>query len=640
MNITNLDTLELISKNFNINLTFLQYMANQKYKFFNKLDDNINSVLNTDTDMFLNISPYVSIIKIPKKNKKNKYKFREVLKISSPFNNFYKELLYEIESIIEINNSNFITKNVHGFVKKRNTLTNAKQHLNKKYIFKIDVENFFSSIKIESIKEVFIKLGCNNKSSELFSQLCSYNNVLKEGFNTSPMIANLYCFDLDKELISLSNKYNVEYTRYSDDITFSSNENNFPQISELESLLNKYDLKLNKNKTLFLKKGQSQYVTGLSISNESYPRVPRKMKRKIRQDLYQLEKYFWDKHHTEIIYKIRQVYGKIVYTIGIEKELGKKYKNKFIEIISKNGYSLNEIFKDSPEQHLSNSVFHYTDETDIKINEKHYIGLSVVSIFTEELKEENQRKLNDLKDSIISDNRNGLNQQERENIFHYCEDNIYVKEKYTALLRTLNFEAFIILIHGDSKNMKKREYQNSYYRLFETIMYKVLRRFKKYNNYIYPEENSKISKQKLESRMENVKGLPQHKIEIVSKDNLLASMPDYILGIFRDCIKKDLTENINKLKDNQTLNEEKKLNEIVDKIRLVIDMSSSQYFARQNNKRLNCIEINKLISVNTSKKHDELKVKNHNIPLLHRLVRSIKVSTSQFKKFIHNNFFN
>jgi hypothetical protein len=570
-------------------LEFLQYIFKKEYNTSKKISTaNLSKIKGIET---VSIPKYIFIIQIPKKNKKRANEYREVINIKSPYNIFYKELLFHIENIVKKNE--FITENAHGFVKGKNILSNAKKHLNKKYILKIDVSSFFNSIKTSNINKIFIKLGCNEISAKLFSKLCTYDNVLKEGFNTSPILANLYCYDLDNELIELSKKYNLIFTRYSDDITFSSDDNKFPEMQELEQIFSKFSFVLNKDKTLFLKNGQSQYVTGLSISNPIYPRIPRKIKRKIRQDLYQLDNYFYDNQQS-ITSKLRRIYGKIVYVIGIEKELGKKYKKYFLEILDNNGYTLSSIFKDAP-NHLCDKVFHYTDETDIKINNKHYIALSVISILNEDVRQNNIDKLKILKEEIITDFRNGLNKKQRENIFHYCEDNTYVKEKYQATLRTLDFEAFIIFIQGDSSNMKKIEYQKSYYKIFDFIIYNILRRFKRNHNYIYPEENSKISKEKLIENLSHTRGIAKFRLEIATKNEILLSIPDYILGIFRDCIKKDLTENIAKLKDGQRIKEDTKLDEILDKIRLVINLSESKYYARGNSNRLNCIDINKAI---------------------------------------------
>ena len=632
MNISNLNSLEKISKNFNTNLKFLEYIVKKEYTNLINLDNKTNEILKLNLDLFTNTSVYISILKIPKKNKKNKDEYREVLKINTPYNIFYKELLYEIENIIKNNISDYITDNAQGFIKGRNILSNAEKHLNKKYLQKFDIKTFFNSINITSVYNIFIKLGCTQETAELFSQLCTYNNELKEGLNTSPILANLYCYDLDQELIKLSENYGFTYTRYSDDITFSSDTNNFPDIIELENILKKYSLELNSNKTLLTKYGQSQYVTGLSISNSLYPRVPKRLKKKIRQDLYQLEKFFYEEKG-EMEYKLRQVYGKIVYTMGIEKELGKKYKEKFLEILYKNSYHLNEIFEDSPKQ-LVNQVFHYTDESDIKINGKHYLALSVVSIFSEDLKESNKDKLITLKEDIVNDLRNGLNDKQRNGIFHHTSDNTYVKEQYQSLLRTLDFEAFIIFIDGNSNNMQKKDYQQTYYKIFNVIFYKILRRFKQYNNYLYPEENSKISINKLEENLKKLHGLPKFTISKATKNEILVSMPDYILGIFRDCIKEDLTEKYNKLKKGQTLNQANKLNEILDKIRLVIDLSNKKYYARQNNKRLNCMELNQQISSNSISAEKEIAEKQYKVSSISKLLKASKRFLVKIKREI------
>ena len=423
MNFTHFNTPKQISKNFNVDIQFLLYIINKKYLYRRKEKTKVHPIFGKIHIM--QRPKYISTLRVPKKNKKRKKEYREVLEIQPPYNMFYKELLYEIEQLIGENKSDFITENSNGFIKGKSILSNAKPHLNKQYIFKIDIKNFFNSIDIDGVKKVFLKLGCTEASSEVFSKLCTYKGVLKEGYNTSPMLANLHCFELDNELIKLSDKYLLNYTRYSDDITFSSNTHNFPTVDELKKIFNKYDFNLNKDKTLLLKNGQSQYVTGLSISNPLYPRIPRRTKRKIRQDLYQLEKYFYDEN-IEIEHKLRNVYGKIVYVLGIEKDLGKKFKKQFLEILNEHDYNLTDLFYKAPIK-LNDQVFHYTDESDIKINNKHYIALSVVTIFSEDLRTINKEKLNALKEEIVTDFRNGLSDNEKNKLFHYSEDKIFVK---------------------------------------------------------------------------------------------------------------------------------------------------------------------------------------------------------------------
>ncbi|WP_428737441.1 reverse transcriptase family protein [Sulfurimonas sp.] len=559
-------------------------------------DAQLNELSVLATQMLLMPQHYIVRNKIAKKNKKRVNEYREVVDIRPPYNNFYKELLEIFENKVQEDRQAFIHDNVHGFVKGKNILSNAKEHLNKKYIFKIDIKNFFHSINKNDLIPIFKKLGFEDEGAELFSNLCTYNDILKEGFNTSPMLANLYCYDLDKELITLSQKYSVICTRYSDDITFSSDINSFPSIQELEEILNRYGFELNHKKTLLTKFGQSQYVTGLSISNSQAPRVPRHLKKRVRQKLYYLNKF--PKDHfigIDVDKKLRKLYGNIVYILGIEKELGQKYKNQFLTILEQNNYKLSNLFKEAPLKFSAN-VSHYIDETDIIVeNKKRYLALSVVSILHDELKRNNTKELNQLKDEMIKDFRNGLSDLQKSKLFHYAEDNIYAKEKYIAKLRELPFEAFIIYMDIGKVNLNKQEYQEAYYKVFNLLMYNVLRRYRNYQNIIFFEENSKISQEKLRNNLENIQSIPKFKLSSATKQEILLSIPDYILGIFRDCIKKDLTNNIASLKNGQTLKEENRLHEVLEKIRLVIDLNNKKYYARQEQQKLNCREINQAI---------------------------------------------
>ncbi|MCB4778197.1 MAG: reverse transcriptase family protein [Sulfurovum sp.] len=574
MNLNQLNSLDIISKSFNIPLKFLQSIS--------KNEKNIK---------------YIELFDIPKKNPKRTKKYREVIKINSPYNLFYKELLHIIEQEIEQNKAFFISNIAHGFIKERGVLTNAKQHLNKKYLFKIDIKNYFKSITKASIKSVFLKLRFSENGAEIFSDLCTFEDVLYEGFNTSPILANLYCLNLDLELKSLADEYKVGISRYSDDITFSSNNNNFPPLKAIQDIFDKYNFKINEEKTISFKYGQPQYVTGLSISNNKYPRVPKRMKRKIRQELYYLNKYPENYFNIEDGYaRLRAIYGKIVYIIGIEKILGKRYQSDFINILENNNIYLENLYMDAPQKKSGMCTYHYIDESETP--DKKTLILSLVSINGNFLKNTIFNKLTLLQNDLVSDLRNGLTDNQKSKLFHYCEDNITVKERYISILRELNIEAQI-MFKSEQESMDKlgkEVYQNNYYALFNSLMKNILRRYKNNTNMITVEENSKISLEKLkEIVLSKGSFFPNTIIEKSGKDDILLSIPDYILGIVRECMKNNLLEKLNKLKAGQPLREDTKLNEISDKIRLIADLTNNQFFTQQNNNKMDCLKLHDYI---------------------------------------------
>ena len=573
MNLNQLNSLEIISKSFNTSIDFL------------------NSIYNNEENEI-----YVSLFDIPKKNPKHIKKFREVIKINSPYNLFYKELLHIIEQKIK-QDRNFISNIAHGFIKNRGVLTNAQQHLNKKYLFKIDIKDFFKSIPTQGIGNVFIKLGFSERGAEIFSNLCTFNDILYEGFSTSPILANLYCLDLDFDLKLLAEKYEVEISRYSDDITFSSDTDNFPLIDEIKEIFEKYTFEINEEKTINLKYGQPQYVTGLSISNDKYPRVPKRMKRKIRQELYYLNKYPKNYFYVENGYpRLRAIYGQIVYILGIEKSLGKRYQLDFISVLEDNGLCLENIYMDASQKKSNLHTYHYIDESQTSDNKT--LILSLVSINGDFLKNTITEKLTSLKNDLVSDLRNGLTDNKRNKLFHYCEDNIMVKEKYISTLRELNIEVQLMFKSEKESidKLGKEVYQNNYYAVFSSLMKNILRRYRNNTNTIIVEENDKISLNELKKNV-YTRGyfFPSTVIEKSGKDDILLSIPDYILGIVRDCMKKNFSEKLGKLKTGQKLNEDTKFCEVSDKIRLIADLTNNQFFTRQNNNRMDCLKLNQYI---------------------------------------------
>lgn len=220
------------------------------------------------------------------------------------------------------------------------------------------------------------------------------------------------------------------------------------------------------------------------------------------------------------------------------------------------------------------------------------------------MRSQNHQKILDLKDEIFLYDRNTLSNKEKKKLFHYNEDNISIKELHLRTLRDIQFEAFIAYKKSVDTNPM---YSEDYYVLFYSLMNNVLNKFKNYNNYIYFEENNKISKTILEDNLDKVKGISKYSLHKMTKDNILLSIPDYILGIFGDCIKNDFSNRINSLRQGQSLTEERKLNEIAEKIRLIYDMDNNLYFSRKNQKRLNCREVNE----NIIKTNAQLRQKNH-----------------------------
>lgn len=173
-------------------------------------------------------------------------------------------------------NNNIKSVISHGFQKGKSIITNASAHKHKKYILNIDISDFFPSFHFGRVQGYFHKSKEFNFSKEvstIIAQLACYEGKLPQGAPTSPIISNLIFNIVDLRILALAKKYKLDYTRYADDMSFSTNNNAFKKdhlafMQELEELLGKNGFEINKNKTRLEYHSSKQEVTGLTVNDK------------------------------------------------------------------------------------------------------------------------------------------------------------------------------------------------------------------------------------------------------------------------------------------------------------------------------------------------------------------------------------
>ncbi len=164
----------------------------------------------------------------------------------------------------------------HGFEKKKSIITNAKIHRNKRFVLNIDLENFFGSFHFGRVRGFFIKnqdFLFPTEVATVIAQLTCYQGSLPQGAPTSPIIANLMCQILDSRLLKIAKKYKLDYTRYADDLTFSTNNKNFLEyenkfLLEIKEEIKRAGFNINDQKTRLIFKDSRQTVTGLVVNKK------------------------------------------------------------------------------------------------------------------------------------------------------------------------------------------------------------------------------------------------------------------------------------------------------------------------------------------------------------------------------------
>lgn len=164
----------------------------------------------------------------------------------------------------------------HAFEKGKSIITNAQIHRNKRYVLNIDLKDFFPTIHFGRVRGYFMNNRDYHLSKEIatiIAQLTCFKGKLPQGAPTSPIIANLICNILDMRLLTLSKKYKVDYTRYADDLTFSTNDKNFLDEQDLflkavSNEIEKAGFTVNETKTRCQYRDSRQVVTGLIVNKK------------------------------------------------------------------------------------------------------------------------------------------------------------------------------------------------------------------------------------------------------------------------------------------------------------------------------------------------------------------------------------
>ncbi len=187
-----------------------------------------------------------------------------------------------------------------AYQKTISTLSNAMVHVSNSFLLRMDFEAFFPSIKsldieryIDTKPHLFAKWS--REDIELFCRLVCRHGALTIGAPTSPALSNALCYELDTQLETFAKNSNVTYTRYSDDLFFSTDTKGIltsiaekvPQI--LETVPVPAMLKINSAKTRHSSKRRARRVTGIVLGSDGKAHVGRDLKRRIRAMVHRYE---------------------------------------------------------------------------------------------------------------------------------------------------------------------------------------------------------------------------------------------------------------------------------------------------------------------------------------------------------------
>ncbi|MGY6648573.1 reverse transcriptase family protein [Wenyingzhuangia sp. IMCC45574] len=273
-----------------------------------------------------------------------------------------------------------IHNKAHGCIKGKSIKTNAAPHVSKAIVINQDLKNFFPSISYKRIKGVFSSFGYSDQVATILALLCSEPKILDisvlgenyfaqrgerflpQGSPCSPAISNILCKRLDYRLEGIAKKYGFEYTRYVDDLTFSTNDKKTTAIPSIlkysKKIVQEENLNLHPDKLRIMHTGVRQEVTGVVVNEKL--NINKAALKRFRALLFQIEKdgiqgKAWNGRGNVLA----QIHGYANFIYQIDPEKGTKYKEQVNRILDKYEYKENHSKKYRKSKPKKKGIFNY-----------------------------------------------------------------------------------------------------------------------------------------------------------------------------------------------------------------------------------------------------------------------------------------
>lgn len=229
------------------------------------------------------------------------------------------------------------TKNAMAFTRCRSIVDNARQHNGHNYNLNLDLKDFFMNITDVDVERALTKLALSPLVARVLASICTYpiikkgtvNNVLPQGSPASPVLSNICATKLDVRLEGLARRFHLTYTRYADDITFSSNHmvyhNGDEFMTELFKIIEECGFTINQKKTRLQKKGTRQEVTGLNIGD--HVNVTRRYVKTLRAIIHNIAI-----SETPLQHDVNVARGKLNFLRMVKGEHDSTYMNLLIKL--------------------------------------------------------------------------------------------------------------------------------------------------------------------------------------------------------------------------------------------------------------------------------------------------------------------
>lgn len=237
-----------------------------------------------------------------------------------------------------------VSDHAFGAIKGRSIRDNALAHASAPFVAKLDIHNFYPSIRHEKVFEFFLYTQrCSPDVARILTKLTTRKYALPLGTSTSPFIADQIISPIDTRIGKMAKMHGLNYTRYVDDLTLSGSFDLTRYTKQLTTIIQQSGFKISHNKLVFYRPndGQERIITGVQIK-EGQVFAPKTYVESLADELRQAQEA--SRHQTVCgdFDTKAQFQGRIAYVMWLDPSEGhhllrlyKKVKWKHLEYAGK-----------------------------------------------------------------------------------------------------------------------------------------------------------------------------------------------------------------------------------------------------------------------------------------------------------------
>jgi RNA-directed DNA polymerase len=515
--------------------------------------------------------------RIPKRSAHRRGEFRIVYEpLTEQLKYLHKSIGRRLALFVTMADPSFPHDSSYGYRRRKSIIDNALPHCGAKLLFKTDIENFFPSVTQQRVKGLLLKQGVRETNADLLSRVYCVAGHLTLGLSGSPLLANLACHDLDKRLADLCGQQETKYSRYADDLSFSGDK--LPGVAEIESLVEAEGFKLSATKSRTIKRGQAQFVTGLSIGDPERPHVPRDMKHKLRQELFYCKKFGIDEHLVRVRERPRaglmRLDGLVRYVSFIEKDSNDSYSSVWESLLARDDKTVRPSPNTSREP-ITRTVA--IDETIIDLGDTKVLAIGAAVFQDRKCIEAS------VAGTVASYLANPFSPGRRSDVekegLHFQGAHPALRAQFIAQLPLLPFRCVL----GYKRMAPGASYEATYFDVLRWLVGQLLSRGDGERLHALVERNSQITSAKVQETFNGCyeiaktlgvkRPIDLPKVDLVEKPSNDVPVCDFMIGVFREYVEKTHKDGASAFMDFERIR---------DRFAFIYDLDAGVAYSRKN----------------------------------------------------------